>query len=120
MYIDLKVCITFEEEVAEISQPVGVRQGDNLSPVLFLIFMSAFSKSFGTKWRQSRINTSQFMRVLADDIANRKGQLTCHTLKTNTNNHYGIGSTFDILHILYLDDGTFIFICREDMIQGAK
>ena len=68
MYIDLKVCITFEEEVAEISQPVGVRQGDNLSPVLFLFFMSAFSESLGTKWRQNGISTAQFMRVLADDV----------------------------------------------------
>ena len=60
------------------------------------------------------------MRVLADDITNGKGQLTGHTLETNTNNHYGIESIFYILQILYLNDGAFIFICREDMIKGTK
>ena len=35
--------------------------------------------------------------TLVDDIINGKGQLTGHTLKTNTNNHYGVGSIFNIL-----------------------
>ena len=42
MYTDLKVKISVEDKTAEISQTVGVRQGDNMLPVLFLFFMSAF------------------------------------------------------------------------------
>ena len=70
MYTDLTVCLTFEKKVAEISQTVGVRQGDKLLPLLFLFFMSVFSKSLETEWRQSRTSTAQFIRVSVDDKAN--------------------------------------------------
>ena len=60
------------------------------------------------------------MRVLADEIANGKGQLTGHTLKSKTNNSYGTKSLFNILQILYLDNGAFIFAYQEDIIKGTK
>ena len=45
IYKDLVVVLKIKKEVVEISQLVGVRQGDNMAPVLFLFLMSAFAKT---------------------------------------------------------------------------
>ena len=60
MYTDLTVRITIDDETAEISQTVGVRQGDNLSPVLFLFYMSAFAESLETEWEQQGLGMEIF------------------------------------------------------------
>ncbi len=36
--------LKIENEIAEIPQTVGVRQGDNMAPVLFLFLMTAFAE----------------------------------------------------------------------------
>lgn len=43
--VSVIVKISIGTEKAEISQTVGVRQGDNLSPVIFIFLMSACAKS---------------------------------------------------------------------------
>mmetsp|Transcript_13116 Transcript_13116/g.31049 ORF Transcript_13116/g.31049 Transcript_13116/m.31049 type:complete len:113 (+) Transcript_13116:48-386(+) len=42
MYTDLTVVLKIGKSVKEILQEVGVRQGDNMAPVLFLFIMNAF------------------------------------------------------------------------------
>ncbi len=38
------ICVLkIEKEIVEIPQSVGVRQGDNMAPVLFLFLMTAFA-----------------------------------------------------------------------------
>jgi hypothetical protein len=50
MYTDLKVVIKIDKELAEIMQSVGVRQGDNMAPVLFLFLMSAAAETLEPAW----------------------------------------------------------------------
>ena len=120
MYTDLKVKISVEGKTAEISQTVRVRQGDNLLPVLFLFFMSAFAESLEKEWRQSNIKTAQFMRASQDYIMNGKGSLTGQAKTRDSIFPYGKGSIFNILQILYIDDGAFIFSNRDNMIKRAE
>ena len=42
-YTDLKVVLKIGKEMGEVLQSVGVRQGDNMAPVLFLFLMTAFA-----------------------------------------------------------------------------
>ena len=41
-----------KEEKVEIPQSVGVRQGDNMAPVLFLFLMTAFAETLEIVWKQ--------------------------------------------------------------------
>jgi hypothetical protein len=45
MYTDLKVVLKIDKEITKIMQSVGVRQGDNMAPVLFLFLMSAAAET---------------------------------------------------------------------------
>ena len=80
MYTDLTVRITLDGVSAEIPQTVGVRQGDNLSPVLFLFFISAFAESFETEWKHQGLGKAEFVRTPAGEVGNEIGQLTSHPL----------------------------------------
>ena len=50
MYKDLTVVIKLEKSIVEISQGVGVRQGNNMAPVLFLFLVSVFAESLEVVW----------------------------------------------------------------------
>ena len=42
------ICVLkIEKEIVEIPQSVGVRQGDNMAPVLFLFLVTAFAETIG-------------------------------------------------------------------------
>ena len=45
MYIGLKVLLQIRKEKSEVPQPVGVRQGDNLSPIIFVRYLVVSSWS---------------------------------------------------------------------------
>jgi hypothetical protein len=45
IYQDLVVVLKIEKETVELPQSVGVRQGDNMAPVLFLFLTSAFAET---------------------------------------------------------------------------
>ena len=55
IYQDLVVVLKIEKEVVELTQSVGVRQGDNMAPVLFLFLMSAFAKTLETESKNAGI-----------------------------------------------------------------
>ena len=80
MYQNLKVVIKIESETAEIPQTLGVCQGDNLCPVLFLFLISAFAETLEKKWEESRIEKLEFSRISSTNFAEFERQLTGHKL----------------------------------------
>ena len=52
-YQYLIVVLNIVNSIEEIVQEVGVRQGDNMAPVLFLFFMNAFSEILGDVWEEN-------------------------------------------------------------------
>ena len=60
-------------EKREIEQTVGVRQGNNLSPVLFLFMMSAFAEALENEWEVKGVLQAEFVRVEQDSSNDQVG-----------------------------------------------
>ncbi len=56
IYQDLEVVLKIEKETVELPQSFGVRQGDNMAPVLFLSLMSAFAETLEIEWKAAGID----------------------------------------------------------------
>ena len=50
IYTDNVCILKIEKETIEIPQTVGMRQCDNMAPVLFLFLMTAFAKILEIVW----------------------------------------------------------------------
>ena len=92
---------------------VGVKQGDNLAPVLFLFVMQAAMETLDNVWREHNITTPSFSWQPEVEDEPNVGTLTGQNPKRT-------GSLFDFWRSLYADDGAFIYASREDMIQGTS
>ena len=86
--------LKIENEFEEIPQSVGVRQGDNMAPVLFLFLMAVFAETLELEWKKLDIPTKnvQIKKITA----------------------------YEILQCLYVNDGAFPFGTREDLLRGME
>ncbi len=60
--------LKIEKEVWEILQEVGVQQGDDMAPVLFLFLITAFSESLKLEWNCENIKVVTVMTAADDQI----------------------------------------------------
>eukprot|EP00956_Cyclotella_meneghiniana_P019936 scaffold34652_cov36-Cyclotella_meneghiniana.AAC.1 len=113
LYSNLRVIINIDGKALSIPQTSGVRQGDNLSPVLFLFIMSAAAETLDIELEKNNIEKPVCHGV---DINNLdKGLLTGQTPR-----NFSSGRTFKLLEFLYIDDGAFVFGSRANLIKGLK
>jgi hypothetical protein len=104
--------LKIKNEVEEIPQSVGVRQGDNMAPVLFLFLMTAFAETLELVWKQMDILILSVMMAANENLAN--GKICSHTPAKFKSKKL---AEYEILQCLYVDDGAFPFGTREDL-QG--
>ncbi|EJK77891.1 hypothetical protein THAOC_00245, partial [Thalassiosira oceanica] len=81
MYTDLTVVLKIDKSVEEILQEDGVRQGDNMAPVLFLLLMHAFVDSLEAIWESKGPEKVQVVRASDEDFENGIGNVRGHTPK---------------------------------------
>ena len=62
LYTDLKVVLKLGKLKTEILQEVGVRQGDNMAPVLFLFLMTAFADIIDVQFARAGILRPEMVR----------------------------------------------------------
>ena len=113
LYSDLKVIINLEGESISIPQTSGVRQGDNLSPVLFLFIMSAVTETLDKELERNGIEKPKCRGVNSQEIY--QGLLTGQIPK-----NFKSGREISLLEFLYIDDGAFVFGSRANLIKGLK
>ncbi len=77
IYTDNICVLKIEKEIVKIPQSVGVRQGDNMAPVLFLFLMTAFAETLEIVWRQQEIPIVSVMTAKGDNMIN--GKICSHT-----------------------------------------
>lgn len=100
MYTDLKVVLKIDKEITEIMQSVGVQQGDNMAPVLFLFLMSAAAETLEPAWRQAGIEVLTVAHTPDNEIDN--GCVRGHTPRMYTSRKL---TAYEIYQLLYVDDG---------------
>jgi hypothetical protein len=113
MYTSNVLVLKIEKEVWEISQEVGVQQGDNMAPALFLFLMTAFAETLELKLKCEKIEVVIVITAADDQI--QEGQLCSHTPKMFRSK---ILSAYKIFHCLYVDDDAFPFDTRGSLLQG--
>ena len=113
LYSDLHVTLKIGKESTDINQTVGVRQGDNLSPVIFLLVMTAFSEILDKKWEAAGLSRVEAEHTPIDQLAT--GQLTGH--KNPTRKH---GTTTYITQTLFVDDSAFPFNTKDEVTTGTR
>jgi hypothetical protein len=114
-YQDLVVVLKIEKEVVEIPQTVGVCQGNNMAPVLFLFLMSAFAETLEAEWKRAGIEICTVRSFVGQPLTSGKGKLRGHLPKEYLSREL---TAVEILQCLYVDDGAFIFKSRDNMTRG--
>jgi hypothetical protein len=104
MYTNLKVVLKIDKEIREIMQSVGVRQGNNMAPILFLFLMSAAAETLKIAWKQAGIKVLTVAHSPDEDLAT--GCLRGHIPKMY-NSHKLMA--YEIFQLLYVDSGAFPF-----------
>ena len=109
MYTNLVVVLKRGKSIAEISQDVGVRQGDNMAPVLFLFLMSGFVESLDALWEENGLEKVKLKRPSEDDFENGKGIIKSHKPSQYKSARL---KTTEVVQCIYVDDGVFLFKTR--------
>jgi hypothetical protein len=78
IYQDLVVVLKIEKEVVELTQSVGVRQGDT---ALFLFLVSVFVETLETEWKNAGIGGCTIQSVIGEKLLAGKGKLRGHLPK---------------------------------------
>ncbi len=104
---DLTVVLKIEQEVVELPQTEGIRQGNNMAPVLFLFLMSAFAETLETEWKNVGIGVCTVRSVVGQKLASGECKLRGHLSKEFLSR--GL-TAVEILQCFYVDDGAFIFV----------
>jgi Reverse transcriptase (RNA-dependent DNA polymerase) len=109
LYTGTSVNIKVGKENAAIPYTVGVQQGDNMAPTLFLFAMLAFSniidKNWSTTWNLKPLQFNFFDKL--------KGRLLTQSTSSK-------GKIFTMPYLLYVDDSAFVFEERSEIEKGSQ
>ena len=110
---DVKIDLRIGKEKATFGSTCGVKQGDNLAPILFTMFTNCVAESLDDLWDFEQPNLHS--ACVPDDKEGRaRGQLTKMPVKTKE------GERFSFFKSCYVDDAAFILLNREDAIRATK
>jgi exonuclease III len=109
LYHDSEIKLKVGREERTIPYSVGVKQGDNMAPVLFLFLMQAMAEALEKEWAENDIDVPQFRH-----FANRQGgRLLGQGWRAK-------GKLLELYYLLYVDDGAFLFTNRKDTITASR
>jgi hypothetical protein len=115
MYTNLVVVLKIEKEIQEIKQSVGVCQGNNMAPVLFLFLMSAAAKTLEVKWREAGIAVLKVAHSSDNEL--ESGCICGHTPRMYNSTRL---TAFEIFQLLYVEDSAFPFLDCNALIVGIN
>ena len=102
MYKDIRVRLIIGKIDTTITFYVGVKQGDSMAPVLFLLIIMGFADTLEREWTISNLTPLQFLRHENAPLSN--GIIISHKRR-----NFSEGILFDMFCVLYVDDRAFAF-----------
>ncbi len=115
IYTDNICVLKIEKETVENPQTIGICQGDNMAPVLFLFLMTVFAETLEIIWREQAIPILKVVTASDDNLIN--GKICSHTPAMFTSQNL---TAYEIIQCIYVDDGAFPFGSREDLTRGME
>ncbi len=115
MYTNLVVVLKIEKEILEIMQSVGVRQGNNMAPVIFLFLMSVAAETLEVKWCEAGITVLKVAHSSDDDL--ESGCIHGHTPRMYNSTRLTV---FEIFQLLCVNNGAFPFPDCNALIAGIN
>ena len=115
LHTNVEYIIKIGKENEFIPATVGVKQGDNLGPILFIIFINAVITTIDDNWQNIKI----------PKVRHHGFKPNSNILKYNPDmkkkiRHTTKGITFTYNKSLYIDDAAFLFLSRKDLELGSK
>jgi hypothetical protein len=110
LYKDVTTNLRVGEKLEQFLSTSGVKQGDNLAPVLFICVIHAVSNSLDKKWE---FTTPDFRWFPNTQGGKPRGQL-------RGTNHNNKGTMFSFFKSYYVDDTAFILLSRGEVIAASK
>jgi len=112
MYSDCTIHLQVGKEERESEYGTGVKQGDNMAPILSLFIMQAAYKML-----QKRLTCEPFnFRHFPDNTKNPQNQNGCFASQNTSSN----GKTFSVNSSFYVDDGIFLLATQHEAEQTAQ
>jgi exonuclease III len=109
LYHDTEIKLKVGKEERIIPYSVGVKQGDNMAPVLFLFLMQAMAEVLEKEWSENDFDIPQFRHFEKMQGGRLLGQ-----------DWRAKGKLLELYYLLYVDDGSFIFTNRRDMVKASR
>ena len=91
---------------------VGVKKGESMAPVLFLIIITRFSETLEKEWICNGLHMLQFRRH--DNFPRSSGRIISHPRRT-----FSEGTLFEIFCMLYVDNRAFTPPSRLELEVGS-
>lgn len=111
LYTDMHVNLEYENEKRKIPYTIGVQQGDNMAPVLFLFVMQAFAETLEKNWKEWGLTAPEYKYM--NRGTNFQGRFFNQATTAQ-------GTVFDLFYLLFVDDGAFLFENKEQLAKGAE
>ena len=113
MYTNIWIKFDIESVRKSIASTSGVKQGDNLAPVLFLYMVQAVIDTWESQRAAHNLQDLPLRWMKPTIAGTDRGQLVSAAWKNK-------GSSFNISETLYADDAAFCFGTKEELCEGAK
>ena len=111
MYTGFVVKLDVGGTDVEIPSTVGVKQGDNLSPVLFLFTVQAAMETLNDIWPAAKPVFNTFPPTKSTGRLRGRLKAQCSSAR---------GTAFDFWVSLYADDGAFLLRTRAELIHATR
>jgi hypothetical protein len=110
LYDKNEIKLSMGTEKGSVKNTIGVKQGDAMAAVLFIIVMQAMAETLTLLWQQAEIIMPEFRfhKETKACYGKMKGQNT----KTK-------GTAFNLFLSLYVDNRSFIFESKRDTANGS-